>query len=65
MAQDKYKKIKITQIRSLIHRPTNQKRTIEALGIRRINHSVIHDATPQILGMAHTVRHLVRVEEVK
>ena len=65
MAQDKYNKIKITQVRSLIHRPTNQKRTIEALGIRRINHSVVHDATHQILGMAHTVRHLVRVEEVK
>ena len=65
MAQKKYNQIKITQIRSTIHRPTNQKRTIEALGIRRMNHSVVHEATPQILGMAHTVRHLVRVEEVK
>jgi large subunit ribosomal protein L30 len=65
MAQKKFDKIKITQVRSTIHRPTTQKRTIEALGIRRINHSVVHEATPQILGMAHAVRHLVRVEEVK
>ncbi len=65
MTQKKYPKIKITQIRSTIHRPENQKRTIEALGIRRMHYSVVHNATPQILGMANTVKHLVRVEEVK
>jgi len=65
MAQAKFNKIKITQVRSTIHRPKNQKRTLQALGIRRINHSVVHEATPQILGMADTVKHLVRIEEVK
>jgi large subunit ribosomal protein L30 len=65
MAQTNYSKIKITQVRSKIHRPKNQKRTLDALGIRRINHSVVHDATPQILGMADTVKHLVKIEEVK
>jgi large subunit ribosomal protein L30 len=65
MAQTKYSKIKITQVRSTIHRPRNQKRTLEALGIRRMNHSVVHEATPQILGMADTIKHLVRIEEAK
>ena len=65
MAQKKYDKIKLTQVRSTIHRPKNQKRTLEALGILRMNHSVVHEATPQILGMAETVKHLVRIEEAK
>ncbi len=65
MAQKKYSKIKITQVRSTIHRPEGQKRTIRALGLRRMNHSVTHDATPQILGMTNKVKHLVQVEEVK
>jgi len=65
MAQSKNNKIKITQVRSTIHRPKNQKRTLQALGIRRMNRSVVHEATPQILGMAETVKHLVRIEEVK
>jgi len=58
------KKIKITQIRSLIGRPEPQRRTIKALGLHRINHSVEHNATPQILGMVNKVRHLVKVEEL-
>jgi large subunit ribosomal protein L30 len=65
MAEKKINKIKITQIRSTIHRPKNQKRTIEALGIHRMNQSVVHQATPQILGMTKAVRHLVQIEEVK
>ncbi len=65
MTQKKYPKIIITQVRSTIHRPENQKRTIEALGLQRMNHSVVQNATPQILGMTNTVRHLVSVEEVK
>ncbi len=59
-----YKKIKITQIRSIIGRPEDQKRTIKALGLRKLHHSVEHTATPQILGMVNKVRHLVKVEEV-
>ena len=65
MAQTKNSKIKITQIRSTIHRPTGQKRTIKALGLQRMHHTVTHKATPQILGMTNKVKHLVRVEEVK
>ena len=65
MAQKKYLKIKITQVRSLIHRPEGQKRTIKALGLNRMHHSVTHEATPQILGMTNKVKHLVHVEEVK
>jgi large subunit ribosomal protein L30 len=59
------KKIKITQIKSIINRPGGQKRTIEALGLRRINHSVVHTETPQILGMVNKVTHLVKVEDIK
>ena len=65
MAQIKYSKIKVTQIRSTIHRHESQKRTVKALGLHRMHHSVIHEATPQILGMTNKIRHLVRVEEVK
>ena len=43
--------IKITQIKSIIKQPKNQKKTLEALGIKKMNHSVEHEATPQILGM--------------
>ncbi|MEL6614785.1 MAG: 50S ribosomal protein L30 [Bacteroidota bacterium] len=56
-------KIKITQVRSAINRPENQKRTLVALGIRKLNQTVEHEATPQIQGMVRTVQHLVTVEE--
>ena len=56
--------IKITQVRSGIGHPERQKKTLQALGLRRIRHSVEHDATPQILGMVEKVRHLVVFEEV-
>ena len=59
------KKIKVTQIRSKIRRPKKQKLTLEALGLKRIDHSVEHEATPAILGMVRTVNHLVSVEEIK
>lgn len=58
-------KIKITQVRSTINRPARQKATMAALGIRKMNHSVVHDATPQILGMVRKVEHLVQVQEVE
>jgi large subunit ribosomal protein L30 len=57
--------IKITQVRSTINRPARQKATMVALGIRKMNHSVIHEATPQILGMVRKVEHLVQVQEVE
>jgi large subunit ribosomal protein L30 len=59
------KKIKITQVKSLIDRSRKQKDTAKALGLRRMNHSVIKEANPQILGMVAKVQHLVTVEEVK
>ena len=58
-------KLKITQTRSLIHSSGRQRRTMQALGIRRIRHSVEHEDTPAIRGMIDKVRHLVEVEEVK
>jgi large subunit ribosomal protein L30 len=58
-------KVKITQVKSQIRRPRNQKLTLVALGIKKMNQTVEKEATPQILGMINTVGHLVKVEEVK
>lgn len=57
-------KIKITQVKSVIDRPERQKRTMEALGLRKLNAAVEVEATPQILGMVRKVNHLVKVEEL-
>lgn len=57
-------KIKITQVRSKINRPQRQKRTLEALGLKRINQSVEKEVSPQIMGMVNTVKHLISVEEI-
>mgnify|MGYP003631316005 CR=1 FL=1 len=59
------KKIRVKQVRSKIRRPQNQKRTLEALGLRKLDQVVEHDATPTILGMVNKVKHLISVEEVK
>jgi len=59
------KKLKITQIRSVIEQLENAKRTIKALGLGRPNYSVVKNDTPQVRGMINAVRHLVTVEEVK
>lgn len=59
------KKLKITQIRSIIHTPSSQKRTVEALGLGRPNWHVVQRDTPQIRGMIKKVEHLVKVESVK
>ena len=56
-------KIKIQQVRSSIKRPQNQKRTLEALGLRRIGQVVEHESTPSILGMIDKVKHLVSTQE--
>ena len=58
-------KIKVTKVRSEINRTQNQKRTLEALGLRKMGHTVEHDDTPNILGMINKVKHLVSVEETK
>ena len=57
-------KLKITQTRSVIKKTNGrQRRTLEALGLRRINQTVEHDDTPVIRGMIDKVRHLVRIDE--
>jgi large subunit ribosomal protein L30 len=56
-------KIKVTQIKSKIGSTDRQKKTLEALGLRKINATVEHEATPQIKGMIAKVQHLVSVEE--
>jgi large subunit ribosomal protein L30 len=57
--------LKITYVRSAIGHKPDQKATIRALGLRRLNHSVERPDSPQLRGMIHKVRHLVAVAEVK
>lgn len=56
-------KIKVTKVKSAINRTQNQKRTLEALGLKKMNQVVEHENTPNILGMVNKVSHLVSVEE--
>ncbi len=58
-------KVKITLVRSVIDKPKKQKLTVKALGLKHLNHSVVHNATPQIMGMVEKVKHLVKVEKVE
>ncbi len=57
-------KIKITQVKSAIHRPKNQKDTLKALGIAKLHQSVEKEVTPQIKGMVARVQHLIEVTEL-
>ncbi len=59
------RKIKVTQIKSSIGYRKQAKATLEALGLRKINHSVIKKEDSAVLGMIRSVSHLVKVEEVK
>lgn len=56
-------KIKVTQIRSRINKSSKQKATLEALGLKKINHTVEHEDTPNIMGMISKVSHIVKVEK--
>ncbi len=56
-------KIKVTKVKSAINRTQNQKRTLEALGLKKMGQVVEHESTPNILGMINKVSHLVSVEE--
>ncbi|MBO5874512.1 MAG: 50S ribosomal protein L30 [Rikenellaceae bacterium] len=58
-------KIRITKVRSSIGASENQKKNLLALGLRKINQTVEHEASPIIMGMVTKVNHLVKVEEVK
>ena len=57
--------IKITQKKSVIGSKEGHKRTVRSLGLKRIRDSRVHGDTPQVRGMIHKVRHLVKVEEVE
>jgi len=57
-------KVQITQLKSVIKRPERQKRTIQALGLGKINRTVEVELTPQIAGMVNKVNHLVSVKEL-
>lgn len=57
-------KIKVTQIKSVIDRSERQKKTIEALGLKKINQSVEVEATSAIIGMIRKVNHLVAIENI-
>ena len=56
-------KIKVTQVKSVIDRPERQKKTIAALGLKKLNHTVEHEDSPEILGMVKKVEHLLKVEK--
>jgi large subunit ribosomal protein L30 len=56
-------KLKVTLKRSLIGEKPRTRATVRAIGLRRINHTVEHDDTPDVRGMLHKVRHLIEVEE--
>jgi large subunit ribosomal protein L30 len=58
-------RLKVTQVRSVIDRPKDQKATVRALGLHRIRDSVIKEDRPEIRGMIAAVAHLVTVEEVE
>jgi len=57
-------KVKITLVRSTIKKSNIQKRTVEALGLRKLNHSVEKELNPAIEGMIKTVQHLIKVEKI-
>ena len=57
-------RIKITLVKSKIGSSKRQKRTVEALGLKKISSSVEHNATPEILGMVKKVNHLIKVEKI-
>lgn len=57
-------KFKLTLVRSPIGRPEKQRSTVQALGLTKMNKTVIKEDSPQIRGMIDKVRHLLKVEEV-
>ena len=63
--KDGSKKLRVTQVRSRSGRPLKHRRTLEALGLKKHQQTVIHDDTPAIRGMVAQIPHLVSVEEVE
>lgn len=58
-------KVKITQVRSRIGATQRQKKNLDALGLRKLNRTVEHEASPVIMGMVEKVKHLVKIEPVE
>ena len=58
------KKLRIKQIKSGMHRPLDQKKTLRALGLDKLNKSREIEATPQVVGMINKVKHLLVIEEI-
>ena len=58
------KKYRITQVKSAINRPARQKKTLEALGLKKLNNPKDVEGTPQVMGMIDKVKHLLKVEEL-
>ncbi len=59
------KKLKIAQVKSAIKRPEKQKKTLHALGLRKLHRPVVVEGTPQLMGMIDKVKHLLSIEEVQ
>lgn len=59
------KQLRVTYVKSSIGNEKSQKVTVRSLGLRKLNHTVVVNDTPQVRGMIYKVRHLVRVEEVE
>lgn len=59
------KRLRIQLVRSTINCKTDMKRTVKALGLRRLRHTVEQPDNPQIRGMVFLVKHLVKVEEIE
>lgn len=57
-------KVKITQVKSVIDRPENQKRTVRALGFTKLNQTIEKEGTPQVMGMIKQVAHLLKIENI-
>ena len=56
-------KIKVTQVKSRIGQTVRQKRTLDALGLRKMNQTVVLEGTPQVMGMVKKISHLLKIEE--
>ena len=57
-------KLKVKLVKSPIDRPERQKKTLKALGLTKLQRSVVVEATPQVKGMVHSIQHLVTIEDV-
>tara|TARA_B100000700_G_C14485214_1_gene597026 strand:- start:306 stop:497 length:192 start_codon:yes stop_codon:yes gene_type:complete len=62
MVKKDTKKVTVKQIKSLIGKTSKQKSSIKGLGLKRINHKVVLDNTPEVQGMIKVVKHMIEVE---